>query len=159
MTNDPNAAVIDQLNGEIAALRSEYTRGGGTRSDILRTIQSLEQDVAAMRVRKSSATIMVPQQQQPLPPQPLHPAYQQQQQMQQQMQQPSAYPYPTPWGAPPPLQQQPQPYPNPYQMMAQPPPMGMGMGMGMYGNAMNGAGGNPLMMQIQQQMSTMQVGF
>ncbi len=38
-TNDPNAAIIDQLNAEIAALRVEYTRGGGTRPDILRTIQ------------------------------------------------------------------------------------------------------------------------
>jgi hypothetical protein len=148
-TNDPNAAIIDQLNAEIAALRVEYTRGGGTRPDILRTIQSLEQDVAAMRMRKSSAATMG-QQQQPPPPQfPMHPAYQQQQ-----MQQPPAYQ--TPWGAPLPPQQ---PFPNPYQMMMpqQPPPMGMGMGMGIYGNAMNGAGGNPLMMQIQQQMSTMQV--
>ena len=39
MANDPNAAIIDQLNAEIAALRVEYTRGGGTRPDILRTIQ------------------------------------------------------------------------------------------------------------------------
>jgi hypothetical protein len=146
-TNDPNAAIIDQLNAEIAALRVEYTRGGGTRPDILRTIQSLEQDVAAMRMRKPSASTMA---QQPPPQFPMHPAYQQQQQMQP----PPAFQ--TPWGAPLPPQQ---PFANPYQMMMpqQPPPMGMGMGMGIYGNAMNGAGGNPLMMQIQQQMSTMQV--
>jgi hypothetical protein len=131
---------IDALNAEIAQLRAEYTRGGGTRPDILQTIQSLEADVAAIRAQKATAFGAPPAHYQP------HPHL------------PPPYGYPgmhfPPHGMPPMPPMPPMhPYMNPYGYphMAPPPhPMSA------HSNSDAMLKSNPLLQQMQQQMSTMQ---
>jgi hypothetical protein len=45
------------LTQEITMLKQEYMRGGGTRPDLLATIQMLEQEVHNIRLRKAMAMV------------------------------------------------------------------------------------------------------
>jgi hypothetical protein len=47
------------LKQDITMLKQEYMRGGGTRPDLLATIQMLEQEVTNIRMRKSMAMVHI----------------------------------------------------------------------------------------------------